>query len=96
MIIALFAIFCFIECMILTVMFVKMQLLAETPEWAIGLLILVPTVYAAKKGGNDCAIGLFIIPTIILLLIIFFIIGLKEMDIAQIQPILTDSTPGTQ
>lgn len=94
MIIALFAIFCFIECMILTVMFVKMQLLAETPEWAIVLLILVPTVYAAKKGAGTIArLAFFIIPTIILLLIIFFIIGLKEMDIAQIQPILTDSTP---
>ena len=90
---ALFFIFCFTACMLITALFINLYIFPETPTWALLLYIVVPVGYASYKGaGTIGRLAMFIVPFIILTIIIFFVIGLGVMDFSELQPVLADST----
>jgi spore germination protein KB len=90
---AVFATFCYIACMQLAAMFVKIYVLTDTPHWAILLTLLVPIVFGSIKGAGAIGrIGTFIVPFVIATLFFFFIYGVGQMKISALMPILADST----
>jgi len=89
----LYPVFCFFACMQFTVLYVRTFLLADTPEWVILLFILIPVTYAAYKGAGTIArLASFVIPIIMLTILLFFVVGIKNMDLEFIMPIMKDST----
>lgn len=90
---AIFACFCFIACMQIAVLYTKLFLLADTPEWVIAMFAVVPVAYASHKGaGTITRLASFVIPMLVLTIFIFFILGIKDMEFSIIMPILKDST----
>lgn len=89
----LFAVFCFTACMLIGMMFIKTYLLARTPEWAILLFMVVPITYLVlKDAGTIARVASFVVPAIIFTIILFFALGLRDMDINALRPIIADST----
>ncbi len=90
---ALFFIYCFTACMLITAVFINLYIFPETPTWALLLYMVVPVSYASYKGaGTIGRMAIFIVPFVILTIIIFFVIGLGAMDLGELQPVLADST----
>ncbi|MFW5780543.1 MAG: GerAB/ArcD/ProY family transporter [Bacillota bacterium] len=88
----LFSVFCYIACMSIASIFIATYILVETPLWIILLFILVPATFASIKGaGTIGRMAFLIIPLMLLTIIIFFVVGISDMDIDMIKPILSDS-----
>lgn len=88
----LLSIFCFVGCMLISALFVESYLLAETPLWIIFLFIIVPGAFAAIKGaGTVCRLAFFTVPLMLATIVLFFVVGVPDMDISLIQPVLKDS-----
>jgi len=89
----LFFIYCFTACMLITAIFINLYIFPDTPTWALLLYMVVPISYAAYKGaGTIGRLSVFIVPFIMLTVIIFFVLGLDQMDLGSLQPVLADST----
>lgn len=89
----LIAVLCFVGCMALTVEYVQSYVLLETPQWVIILFIIVPLTYASQKGaGTIGRLAVIVVPMILLTIVFFFCLGLKDMKIDAIKPIIADST----
>ena len=89
----LFFLYCFTACMLITGHFISCFLMADTPAWAFHLYMVVPACYAAYKGaGNIGRLATFIVPLTILMIVVFLLAGIGEMNLNAILPILADST----
>lgn len=87
------ALFCFIACTIIVVLYLNIYILPKTPVWAMVLLMYLPITYGAMKGvGVIGRLATFIVPFVIMTIIFFFAMGIELMDINAIKPILSDST----
>ena len=85
--------FCFIACAALATIFTGISILPESPPWAILLLSYIPAAYAAYKGAGVIGrLATFIVPFILLTIVIFLFMGLSQMDLKILQPVLADST----
>lgn len=85
--------FCFCACMLIAAIFVSISILPATPAWAFLFYSLVPISYAAYKGAGAIGrLATFIVPFIMLTIVLFFILGLGQMNIKILQPVLKDST----
>ncbi len=83
----------FVVYTMITLLFVKIYLLPDTPEWASLLFLVFPLTYASKKGpGTIGRLGTFIVPLIIMTIVFFFIMGINQMKPETLLPILSDST----
>ncbi|MGI6161518.1 MAG: GerAB/ArcD/ProY family transporter [Christensenellales bacterium] len=91
--VALFSIFCYIACMLITAVFITLYIFPDTPTWALLIFMVVPVSYAAYKGaGVVSRLSNFIVPIAILTAALFFIISISNMDFSILQPVLADST----
>jgi len=91
----LFFVFCFTFCTLITSQFIQIHIMTRTPTWALALLIILPASYAAYKGaGTIGRLAVFIVPVMILILVLFFLLALPEMDWSVLRPVLADSTFG--
>ena len=89
----IFFVFAFVVYTMITLLFVKIYLLPDTPEWASLLFLVFPLTYASKKGpGTIGRLGTFIVPLIIMTIVFFFIMGINQMKPETLLPILSDST----
>lgn len=89
----MFFCYCFTACMLITAIFINLYVFPETPAWALLLYMAVPITYASYKGaGTIGRLAMFIVPFIMLTIILFFLLGLKIMDLGTLQPVLADST----
>ncbi|WP_209124748.1 GerAB/ArcD/ProY family transporter [Alkalihalobacillus sp. BA299] len=70
---------------------VKMYLLNETPSEALVAIILLTTTYAVTKGVQGVVhLSLLFMPIILLLIILFLIANLPNMDIDKMLPVMGD------
>jgi len=91
----LFFLYCFTACMLISAMFINIYIFPETPIWTLVAYMIVPVAYAAYKGAGPVGrIAVFIVPTAILMVIIFLLAGIGTMDISELKPVLSDSTLG--
>jgi spore germination protein KB len=89
----LLALFCFCSCALMDVVFISATIFPETPPWALLMFILVPVGYAAYHGvGTLGRVSTFIVPYIFLTVLMFLFMGLKDMDLNVLKPVLADST----
>ena len=85
--------YCYTACMLITAIFINLYIFPETPTWALLLYMVVPISYAAYKGaGTIGRLATFIVPFIILTIIVFFLLGIDQMKLSALQPVLADST----
>lgn len=90
---ALFFIYCFMACMLITAIFINLYIFPRTPMWALLLYMIFPVTYAVYKGaGTISRLAMFIVPFIMLTIIIFLVLGLELIDLSALQPVLADST----
>lgn len=90
---ALFFIYCFTACMLITAVFINLYIFPETPTWALLLYMLAPVMYASYKGAGVIArLAMFIVPFIIATIVIFFVLGMEFIELSELQPVLADST----
>ncbi len=89
----LFFLYCFTACMLITATFINLYIFKETPTWALLVFMLVPVSYASYKGvGTIGRLANFVVPMIMLMMVIFFLMGIKDMDFSTLSPVLADST----
>lgn len=89
----IFSLFCFIACLLLMAMFMETYILSQTPTWAILIIMVLPVAYGIYKGiGTIARVATIIVPPILLTIVLFFLLGLSEMDVREMLPILADST----
>ena len=89
----LFFLYCFIACMLISAVFINLYIFPETPMWILLLYMAIPISYTAYKGaGTIGRLSVFIVPFIMLTIIVFFLLGLDNMDLSLLQPVLADST----
>ncbi len=85
--------FCFSACMAIAAIFSNIALMPETPTWAFLIFACVPISYAAYKGaGTIGRLACFIVPYIMFTIVVFFLMGIGQMDLKELQPVLVDST----
>ena len=88
-----FFVYCFTACMLITAIFISIFILPGTPTWALLLFMVVPVSYSAYKGaGTIGRLATFIVPFILSTIIFFFLIGLDQIDLNTLRPVLADST----
>lgn len=88
-----FVLFCFTACMLAMALYLKLYVLAETPLWVLVTFLLIPLTYASMKGaGTIGRLAMIIVPLISATIIFFFVLGLKDMKVENILPILADSS----
>lgn len=91
----LFFLYCFTACMLISAMFINIYIFPETPVWALIAYMIVPVAYAAYKGAGPIGrIAVFIVPTALLMVIVFLLAGIGTMDMSELKPVLADSTFG--
>lgn len=85
--------FCYAACLLMGIIFLNIFVFPETPSWALALYMIVPIIYASRKGaGTIGRLAAFIVPFMILTIVFFFLMGTNKMDFSILQPILADST----
>lgn len=90
---SLFFLFCYTACLVMMVIFIRIYVLNSTPDLAIVLYLTIPAVYGASKGaGTIGRMSVFIVPTVLFSIVLFFVIGLPDMDFDFIKPILAESS----
>ena len=88
----LLSVFCFISCMVITAIFINIYILPETPVWGSLIFILLPITYGIYKGaGTIGRLSTFILPFILLTIIFFTLMGIPQMKLSALTPILADS-----
>ncbi|MGI5877134.1 MAG: GerAB/ArcD/ProY family transporter [Christensenellales bacterium] len=93
MVIALFCIFCFTACTMITALFVRQFIIPETPVLALVLLVVLPAIYAAAMGPETIGgLSIALVSVILISSVFFFIMGLNLMEPKMLQPMLADST----
>ncbi len=91
--VALFCLFCFIACMLITEVFISLYIFPDTPTWVLLIYMIVPVSYAAYKGaGTISRMANFLVPFAILTTVLFFILSIENMDLSILQPVLVEST----
>lgn len=91
--VALFCVFCYMACMLITAMFITIYIFPDAPTWALLIFMIVPISYAAFKGaGTIGRMATFIVPFALLSVVLFFIFSLSSMDFTVFQPVLAEST----
>jgi spore germination protein KB len=91
--VALFCVFCYTACMLITAMFTTLYIFLNAPTWALLVFMVVPVSFTAFKGAG--AIGrmaTFIVPLALLSVVLFFIFSLSDMDFTVFQPVLAESS----
>lgn len=92
-VLSLFVFFCFFACMQAMAIYLKLYILAETPLWVINAFLLIPLTYASMKGaGTIGRLAVIVVPFIVVTIVFFFALGLKDMRLDNIMPIFADST----
>lgn len=92
-ILSFFVFFCFFACMQAMAIYLKLYILAETPLWVINAFLLIPLTYASMKGaGTIGRLATLVVPFIIVTIVFFFALGIKDMKLDNIMPIFADST----
>ncbi len=87
------AIFCFGSCVNMDVVFLNSAIFPETPPWALLLYILIPVGYAAyKEIGAIGRTAAFIVPYIILTIVFFLLLGIRDIDLDVLKPVFVDSS----
>lgn len=90
--IVIFTIFCYVACSLITLCFMDLYVLPDVPMWAVMLFMVIPTLYAAYKGiGTMARVSNFIVPFALATVVVFFLLGLKDMDLHNLEPVLADS-----
>ncbi|MDD2220539.1 MAG: endospore germination permease [Clostridia bacterium] len=85
--------FCYAACLSMAAIFVKIAIIPETPTWAFIAFAVVPISYATYKGaGTIGRLATFIVPFIMFTIIIFFLMGIPQIDLKVLQPVFADST----
>ncbi|NLG36598.1 MAG: endospore germination permease [Clostridiales bacterium] len=93
MVVALFCVFCFTACSLITALFVRQYIIPETPVLALVLLVVLPSVYAAIKEPETIGgLAIVLVSVILASTVFFFVMGLNLMKPELLQPILADST----
>ena len=93
LIFVIFFMYCYTACSLITVLFIDLYIFPETPIWAVLVCMAVPVCYAAYKGvGAMGRLATFIVLFIILTVIVFFVLGIGNMDFSELSPVLADST----
>ncbi len=91
--VALFCMFCFIACMLITAVFITLYIFPDTPTWILLVFMVVPISYASYKGAGVIGrLATFVVPIAILTVILFFILSILDMDFNILRPMLTEST----
>ncbi len=92
-VVALFCVYCYIACMMITMMFITLYIFPDTPTWVLLVFMVVPVSIAVLKGvGTIGRLSTYIVPFAILSVVLFFIFSIPEMDFSVFQPVLADST----
>jgi spore germination protein KB len=87
------SLFCFASDAAMDVVFINATIFPETPPWALLVFILVPIGFAAYHGvGSLGRISTIIVPYIFVTVLMFFFMGLKDMDMNILKPVLADSS----
>jgi spore germination protein KB len=90
---ALFSLYCLTACMLITAVFINLYAFPDTPMWALLLISLAPVSYGAYKGaGTIGRLAFFVTPLILLTILFFFFLGLKDLRLDAFTPVLADST----
>jgi len=90
---SLFFLFCFVACLLMAVIYINLFILPDTPLWALLLYCAIPISYASLKGaGTIGRLAFFIVPFVILTVLFFFLLGVKDIDLGMLRPVLADST----
>ena len=91
--VALFCVFCYMACMLITAMFITLYIFPDTPTWALLVFMVVPVSFTAFKGAGVIGrMATFIVPLALLSVVLFFIFSLSDMDFTVFQPVLAEST----
>lgn len=91
--VALFCMFCFIACMLITAVFITLYIFPDTPTWILLIFMVVPVSYTAYNGaGVISRQANFVVPIAILTVVLFFILSILDMDFTIFQPVLAEST----
>jgi len=89
-----FAFCCYTACMLIATMYTRIYLLVETPQWIVLLFVIIPAMYIATSGAGTIArLATFIEPYILLTIFVFCVVGINNMELFNILPILKDSKP---
>jgi spore germination protein KB len=92
-VLAAFFVFAQLVFMLTCVLFINTAVFPETPKWAVALYVIIPIIYASSKGAGTLArLSTFILPYILSTIFVFFIMGIKDMDLSILKPMLADST----
>lgn len=76
----------------LDIVFLEAVLLPETPPYATALFMLVPCAYLVYKGPETMGRLMEIVaPTILIVIVLFTALGLKDMKFGVFLPVLADS-----
>ena len=88
-----FAFLCYFECLMITIQFTNIYFLSATPVWFLALIMIIPVFYASMKGaGTIGRIALIILPLIIITIVFFFALGIKDFELNLMRPVLKDSS----
>lgn len=88
-----FFIYCYTACMLITAIFIELYLFPSTPTWALLFFMVLPVIYATYKGAGTIArLANFLVPIALSVVVFFFILGLANIDVTILEPILADST----
>lgn len=87
-----FFIYCYTACMLITAIFIELYLMPRTPTWALLIFMVLPVIYATYKGAGTIArLATFLVPIALFVVVFFFIIGLANIDITMLEPVLVNS-----
>ena len=88
-----FFIYCYMACLLITAIFIELYIFPRTPTWALLIFMVVPVIYATWKGaGTIGRLANFLVPFAALVVVVFFILSISELDFGLLQPMLSDST----
>lgn len=91
--VVLFCIYCYTACMMITAIFINLYVMPDTPVFVLLLFMVIPISYTAFKGaGTIGRMAVFIVSVAIATIVIFFLLGIEQMDFNILRPAFADST----
>lgn len=90
---ASFFLLCQTMCTLIIMHFISSHILQRTPYWALLLYIFIPVCFASYKGpGTIARMSTILVPTMLLTIIVFFLLGADKIRLSRLLPVLADST----
>lgn len=88
----IFLFFCGVTCLAMAVSFINNYIFYFTPYYIIMLFVLVPALYISIKGISTIArLSVIIFIVILASIILFFLLGIPQMEFSNLLPIMQDS-----